>query len=91
MTQAGRPNFPMNLDKRTRGHSKKLMKIRSRLLVRGNFFSERFISVLNSLPESVVAASSVNAFKNRFDDKNGKTIKQDASTSLELAEARSND
>ena len=62
-----RPNFIRNVDVRTRGHSRKLMKNRSRLLVRSNFFSERVISVWNNLPESVVAAPSVNAFKNRLD------------------------
>ncbi|KAK3757931.1 hypothetical protein RRG08_058245 [Elysia crispata] len=40
---------------------------RSRLAVRSNFFSERVVSGWNSLPESVLSAPSVNAFKNRLD------------------------
>ena len=48
----------------TRGHSRKLLvsgNINSN--VRGNFFSYRIIHVWNSLPESVVCASSVDLFK----------------------------
>ncbi|KAK3713833.1 hypothetical protein RRG08_033806 [Elysia crispata] len=49
------------------GTIKKLIKKRSCLAVRSNFFSERVVSGWNSLPESVVSAPSVNAFKNRLD------------------------
>ncbi|KAL8625775.1 hypothetical protein ACOMHN_012367 [Nucella lapillus] len=62
-----RPNFELHNGRDTRGHSKKLEKNRSRLVVRSNFFSERVVSVWNSLPESAVSAPSVNAFKNRID------------------------
>ncbi|KAK3748516.1 hypothetical protein RRG08_008677 [Elysia crispata] len=63
---ASRPIFELAPNSNTRGHSKKLIKKRSRLAVRSNFFSERVVSGW-SLPESVVSAPSVNAFKNRLD------------------------
>ena len=64
---ASRPIFELAPNSNTRGHSKKLIKKRSRLAVRRNFFSERVVSGWNSLPESVISAHSVNAFKNRPD------------------------
>ncbi|KAK3777007.1 hypothetical protein RRG08_008862 [Elysia crispata] len=64
---ASRPIFELAPNSNTRGHSKKLIKKRSRLAVRSNFFSERVVSGWNSLPESVVSAPSVNAFKNSLD------------------------
>jgi hypothetical protein len=45
----------------------KLAKHHSRLNIRSNFFSERVVSLWNSLPDSVVQAPIVNAFKNRLD------------------------
>ena len=50
-----------------RGHSLKLFCKRSRLEVRRNFFSNRVVRPWNMLPQSVVEAPSVNAFKNRLD------------------------
>ena len=50
-----------------RGHPLKLAKIRSRTLARGAFFSQRVVSLWNSLPEDVVSAPSINAFKNWLD------------------------
>ena len=51
----------------TRGHSFKLQKnIRSRG-PRGIFFSERVVNTWNGLPENVVSAPTLNAFKNRLD------------------------
>jgi len=52
---------------RTRGHSFKLVKSRSRLEIRKNFFSQRVVNSWNNLPESVVEAETVNSFKNRYD------------------------
>jgi ribonuclease P/MRP protein subunit RPP40 len=52
---------------RTRGHKFKLVKFRSRLDIRKNFFSQRVATVWNNLPEVVVEADSVNSFKNRYD------------------------
>ena len=51
----------------TRGHCCKLETRRSRLELRRNFFSQRVVAPWNKLPESVVTAESVNAFKNRLD------------------------
>jgi len=50
----------------TRGHTFKLKKRDCKTSVRLNFFSYRIVNFLNSLPESVVSAPSVNCFKHRF-------------------------
>mgnify|MGYP003471609310 FL=1 len=50
-----------------RGNTFKLAKNRFRLNLRGNFFTERVIARWNALPDSVVTAPSLNAFKNRLD------------------------
>ena len=52
---------------RTRGYSLKLEKSFSRLDVRIFSFANRVVDLWNSLPEEVVSACSVNAFKNRRD------------------------
>src|SRR5579872_4976179 len=52
---------------RTRGHSFKITKVRSRLEIRRNLFSQRVVNKWNELPQYVVEAESVNAFKNRLD------------------------
>ena len=51
----------------TRGHSLKLEKPRCRTTTRQQHFSQRVINDWNSLPERVVAAKDVNAFKTRID------------------------
>jgi len=51
-----------------RGHKWKLKVKRSRLQLRKCFFSQRVISLWNSLPGHVVDASSVNSFKKRLDN-----------------------
>ena len=48
---------------RTRGHSRKIFKPRHSTDVRSRFFSLRVIDLWNSLPEEVVSAQSVQAFK----------------------------
>jgi ribonucleases P/MRP protein subunit RPP40 len=50
-----------------RGHSMKIYKPCCRTVLRKSFFSLRVIDDWNSLPQSVVSASSVNEFKNRLD------------------------
>ena len=50
-----------------RGHTRKLLKVRSRLEVRSNFFSNRVVNTWNSLPDKVVTAPSLNCFKSRLD------------------------
>ena len=59
--------FKLATNSRTRGHCYKLIKSRSRLDIRKNFFSQRVVNAWNSLPSDVVQAESVNAFKNRYD------------------------
>ena len=62
-----RPQFQLFQGRDTRGNSLKLAKRHCRLNVRSNFFSNRVITAWNSLPNSVVTAPSINAFKNRLD------------------------
>ncbi len=50
---------------RTRGHRFKNTKVMFRLEIRRNFFSQRVVSKWNELPQYVVEAESVNAFKSR--------------------------
>ncbi len=50
-----------------RGHSKKLFLQRSRLAVRENAFSLRVVPIWDKLPEDVVSAPDINAFKNKLD------------------------
>ena len=59
--------FKLSVNSRTRGHRYKLVKSRSKLDIRKNFFSQRVVNVWNSLPSEVVEAESVNTFKNRYD------------------------
>jgi len=60
--------FVLANSERTRGHRYKVVKGRSRLELRRNFFSQRIVNTWNELPEYVVEADSVNTFKNRFDE-----------------------
>lgn len=50
----------------TRGHTYKLHKKRSRLNLRAGTFSNRVVNTWNQLPENVVNAPSLNAFKTRL-------------------------
>ena len=59
--------FQLANNSRTRGHRFKLVKHRSRLDIRKNFFSQRVVNDWNSLPEIVVESESVNSFKNNYD------------------------
>ena len=52
---------------RTRGHSFKIIKVRSRLEIRRNFFSQRVVNSWNELPQYIADADSINSFKNRLD------------------------
>jgi len=56
----------MNIDTRTRGHTKKLVK-RCHYDVRKNSFCIRVVNIWNSLSNDVITATSVNSFKNRLD------------------------
>ena len=59
--------FKLNQHTRTRGHGMKLIKRRSTHLSRLKFFANRVVTPWNELPQEVVSAESVNAFKNRLD------------------------
>ena len=61
------PKFTIIEDRSTRGHSLKIEKNHHRLQLRGNFFTQRVINSWNSLPEEVVASTSVECFKIRLD------------------------
>ena len=50
-----------------RGHSLKMFKPRCHSVLRRSSFSLRIVDEWNSLPESVVTATSVNDFKNKLD------------------------
>ena len=52
--------------RQTRGHPYKLFKRRSKLNIRANNFSNRVVNSWNALPENVVNAPSLNAFKSRL-------------------------
>jgi hypothetical protein len=52
----------------TRGHGYKLKQLRCNASMRQHFFSLLVTDMWNSLPESIVDASSINAFKNRLDE-----------------------
>ena len=58
--------FSMATYNRTRGHPLKLFKERVRLNVRANSFSNRVTNTWNQLPEDIVMAPSLNAFKGRL-------------------------
>ena len=51
----------------TRGHSKKIYKLRFATRLRGCFFSQSVISLCNNLPQEVVGTTTVNSFKNALD------------------------
>ncbi|KAK6178413.1 hypothetical protein SNE40_013205 [Patella caerulea] len=59
--------FELDTDKTRRGHSYKLKKRHCKTATRSNFFSYRVVNEWNSLPEDVVSAPSLNAFKSRID------------------------
>jgi len=57
----------VNTDTRTRAHTKKLVVKRCHYDVRKYSFCNRVVNIWNSLPNSVITATSVNSFKNRLD------------------------
>ena len=62
------PVQPLEVElRRTRGHSYKLLKKSSSTSQRQKFFFMRVVNSWNSLPDLVVTAPSVNAFKGRID------------------------
>jgi hypothetical protein len=63
-----RDYFEISQENRTRGHSLKLVKKRSKSDIRKYFFTQRIIEGWNKLPQYVVDADSINCFKNRLDE-----------------------
>ena len=61
------PMFELADYKSTRGHQLKIKKAYCRLQVRHNSFPQRAINTWNSLPEEVVTAPTLSAFKSRLD------------------------
>ena len=59
--------FEYQDDARTRGHHLKLKKRRAIHHYRNMFFANRVVTPWNDLPENVVSAPTVNAFKKRLD------------------------
>ena len=59
-------HLDINIDTRTRGHTKKLVK-RCHNDVRKYSFCIRVVNIWNSLRNEVIAATSLNSFKNRLD------------------------
>ena len=51
---------------RTRGHSMKLAKTRSRLDIRKNFYSQRVVNAWNKLPQSAIDAPTLLNFKQQL-------------------------
>ena len=51
----------------TRGHDKKLYKIRPRLDIRKFVFSQRVVDEWNNLPPEVVGSQSINEFKRKVE------------------------
>ena len=62
-----RPALNLHSGRVTRGHCKKLSKERCLKEIRRKSFPIRVVSTWNDLPEHVVTAPTVNAFKNRLD------------------------
>ena len=60
--------FPPASTDFTRGHNYKIFKSHTRCCTRSRFFSNRIINDWNSLPFSIVNASSINSFKSLLDE-----------------------
>ena len=59
--------LPRDMNGRTRGHSKKLLKPRARTELRRQSFSHRVVGQWNNLREETVNARTLNCFKARLD------------------------
>jgi len=60
-------SFEKHQDCRTRGHNLKLVNYRCHYDLRKYFFCTRILNTWNSLPESVISASTTDSFKNKLD------------------------
>ncbi|KAJ3666534.1 hypothetical protein Zmor_001973 [Zophobas morio] len=59
--------FVLSTNLHLRGHNLKLVRERFYKLCRQHFLTNRIPNLWNTLPDDVIAASSLNAFKNRLD------------------------
>lgn len=60
--------YELSNQERLRGHPFKLVREAFRTSIRQNFVTNRVFHNWNALPSDVVCASSINIFKNRYDD-----------------------
>ena len=58
--------FEMEVDKRTRGHTLKILKRGARLDCRKYSFSQRVVNNWNALPAEAVSCTTVNSFKGKI-------------------------
>jgi len=65
-------------DRRTRGHEKKLVTLRSRTKFRSNFFTRRVTNAWNDLSQKVIGATCVDSFKRAYDQE--RQLKQRSGT-----------
>ena len=66
--------FSLKKDIRTIGHDATLVNDQCRLDIRKYSFSQRTINEWSKLSTDCVTASSVNLFKNKFDDISGERV-----------------
>ena len=59
--------FELNQESKSRGHTLKIKKQRSRLNVRKHFFTNRIVDLWNNLTEEIISAKNLITFKNRLD------------------------
>ena len=64
--------FPKVVESKTRGHRFKVRGERYKSVQRGNFFTQRVVSVWNKLPEVVVEAGTILSFRKHSDSYMGK-------------------
>ena len=62
--------FELNQESKSRGHTLKIRKQRSRLNVRKFFFTNRIVDIWNNLKEEIVSAKNLNTSKNKQDETN---------------------
>src|SRR5215813_14023456 len=61
--------WDINLDVRTRGHELKLLKARSRLLLRQSFFTQRVVNDWNGLDGKISTIDTIGEFKRYIDNR----------------------
>ena len=61
--------WDFNLDDRTRGHELKLLKARSRLLLRQSFYTQRVVNDWNGLDGKVSTIDTIGGFKRYIDNR----------------------